>query len=103
MTGYHGRQVVKAGDYLNRSTWELESVAEGGGILPGDESTHYIGLPRPPLVIAGPLMGLAYVIFLPVVFWFAVIYYLVAGIAPGHGEKRVQDAIRSEEPIMRGA
>ena len=76
MTGYHGGQTVKGGFYLKRSTWELESVARGGGNLPGNEETRYSRVPLPAVMAAGPLMGLAYVISLPIVFCLAFGYCL---------------------------
>ncbi len=76
MTGYHGGQIVKGGFYLKRATWELESVAKGGGNLPGNEETRYSRVPLPAVMAAGPLMGLAYVISLPIVFCLAFGYFL---------------------------
>ena len=76
MTGYHGGQIVKGGFYLKRATWELESVAKGGGNLPGKEETRYSRVPLPAVMAAGPLMGLAYVISLPIVFCLAFGYFL---------------------------
>ena len=76
MTDYHGGQVVKKGIYLKYSTWEFESVAGGGGILPGDRETRYISMPLPAVIVAGPLMGLAYLISLPIAFCLAFSYFL---------------------------
>lgn len=67
MTRYYGGQPTKAGFYLNRSTLELEPVAGGGGTLPGDKSVRYVKLPVSAVMMVGPLMGLVYVIFLPLV------------------------------------
>ena len=67
MAGYHGGQTVKGGFYLKRSTWEFESVARGGGVLPGNKKTSYGRLPLPAMMVAGPLMGLAYAISIPAI------------------------------------
>ena len=67
MKGYHGEQEVKGGFYLKHSTWEVEPVARGGGILPGDEEVRYTRLPLPTVMVAGPLAGLVFLIFLPFV------------------------------------
>lgn len=77
MTVYHGGQAVVDGVYLNQSTWELESVAAGGGILPGGEEAQYIKLPLPVVIAGGPLLGLAYIVLLPILFWLAFAYFLV--------------------------
>jgi len=76
MVGYHGGQTVKAGLYLRCSTWELESIAKGGGVLSGNKETYYSSLPLPAVMVVGPLAGLAYVISLPMVFCFAFGYFL---------------------------
>ncbi len=65
MAGYHGGQTVKEGFYLKRSTLEFESVTKGGSILPGGRETRYIRVPLPAVIVAGPLAGLAFIIFLP--------------------------------------
>ncbi len=77
MTVYHGGQIVKGGLYLKRATWELESVANRGGNLPGNEETRYSRVPLPAVMAAGPLMGLAYVISSPIVFCLASSYFFV--------------------------
>ena len=76
MIGYHGGQAVREGFYLKRSIWEYDSVAKGGGILPGNKETRYSRVPLPAVMVAGPLVGLAYVISLPMVFCFAFGYFL---------------------------
>jgi hypothetical protein len=76
MVGYHGGQTVKAGLYLKRSTWELESITSRGGVLSGKKGTYYSKLPLPAVMVAGPLMGLAYIIILPVLFCLASGYFL---------------------------
>ena len=68
MAVYHGGQEVKGGFYLKCSTWEFEAVTRGGGILHGDRGTRYIRVSLPAVMVAGPLVGLAYVISLPLVF-----------------------------------
>lgn len=68
MSGYYGGKVVREGVYLNRSTWKLESIAEEGGILPGNKQMRYSRLPAPVLMVFVPLMGLFYAIFVPVAY-----------------------------------
>lgn len=81
MAGYHGGQTVKEGFYLKRSTLEFESVTKGGSILPGERETHYIRVPLPAVMAAGPMAGLAYVISLPIVLCFAFGYFLTCRVA----------------------
>ena len=81
MAGYYGGQIVKEGFYLNRSTLEFEPIARWSGILPGDKNTRYSRLPLPAVIVAAPLMGLAYVILLPIVCCFAFIYFFIRWVA----------------------
>ena len=76
MIDYHGGQAVSKGYYLKRSTWEFDSVARGGGILPGNKETHYSRVPLPVVVVGGPLMGLAFIIFLPLIGTLGIIGFL---------------------------
>ncbi len=76
MMGYHGGQTVKGGCYLKFSTWEFESVASEGGVLPGNKEIRYSRLPLPVLMIAAPLMGLAYIVFSPTIYCLASVYCL---------------------------
>ncbi len=77
MTGYHGGQAVKEGLYLKRSTLGFEAVTKGGSILPGERETRYSRVPLPAVMVAGPLMGLAYVISSPIVFCLASGYFII--------------------------
>ena len=76
MINYYGGQAVKEGFYLKCSTLECESIARGGSILAGNGETRYIRVPLPIAMMAGPWMGLAYVIFLPILVCFAFVYSL---------------------------
>ncbi len=61
-----GGEKVRKGSYWNFSTGERIHL-EKGGILPGDASVTYLKFHPAMLLIVGPLLGLAYVIFLPVI------------------------------------
>ena len=52
-----------------------------GGILPGDASVTYFKFHPAMLLIVGPLLGLAYVIFLPVIAVAMVVNLLAAALA----------------------
>lgn len=76
MASYHGGQFVREGLYMKRSTWEFESVAKKGGVLIGNKETSYSRLPLPFMMVAGPLMGLAYVLSLPIACCLSLTYSL---------------------------
>jgi len=71
-----GGERVKGGNYWNFSTGERVTI-EAGGVLPGDSSTTYYNVHPAIILLAGPLLGLVYAVFLPFI-GFAVIMQVVA-------------------------
>ena len=65
MTTYKGGETVKAGFYWNRGKWGAEIVPPEGGALPGNEETIYNRIAWPVLLVAAPVMGGAFAMFLP--------------------------------------
>jgi len=59
-----GGERVKGGNYWNFSTGERVTI-ETGGILPGDSSTTYYKAHPAIILLAGPVLGLVYAVFLP--------------------------------------
>lgn len=62
-----GGQWTKAGTYLGVTGGEWVTIPKGGGVLPGKPEARYLRTPLPLLVVLGPLAGLAYIIFLPMI------------------------------------
>lgn len=62
---YYGGDRVQGGVYLNIRTAEFASIPKEGGALPGATPARYIRVPAIAVVFAGPLMGLAFVVLLP--------------------------------------
>ena len=79
MKRYQGNQEVEPGLYFNLSQLSFKSIEEKGP-LPGGEEDVYRRTPVAALLIAGPILGLAFVVFLPFV-GFALLGWLVAGKA----------------------
>jgi hypothetical protein len=75
MANYHGGQMVKAGYYLNRGSMEFTCISRRDGPLPGDSSKSYRRVAAPLVVLGGPVIGLCYVIFMPVISIAAFICY----------------------------
>lgn len=73
MRRYYGGNKVKAGFYWSLQGWETHSIPGKGGILPGAEDTHYYRVPMFLVLFGAPLLGLAYVIFLPFI-GFAMVF-----------------------------
>jgi hypothetical protein len=67
MARYHGNETVKPGFYWNPAKWEITTIEKKGTKLPGDEELNYYRIPLPLVILLGPIMGAAYVIFLPLI------------------------------------
>jgi len=59
-----GGETVGTGTYWNFSTGERVNI-EGRGVLPGDASQSYYKFRPVVILVAGPILGLAYAVFLP--------------------------------------
>lgn len=65
MKEYQGGQWAKGGTYWDFRTGEFITVPGKGGELPAGKEKSYIRAPLGLVIVAGPFMGLLYVIFLP--------------------------------------
>jgi len=65
MTTYSGNSKVKSGYYFSTSTLAVEVISEDGGTLPGASATRYFSVPFPLLFMVLPVIGLAFLMFLP--------------------------------------
>jgi hypothetical protein len=59
-----GGDIVGTGNYWNFSTGERVHM-EDAGILPGDALQTYFKAPPAAILLAGPVLGLVYAVFLP--------------------------------------
>lgn len=87
---FSGGTFVPCGTYLNTKHWEFHGVPPEGEVLEGEDTTYY----KVPLLLVlglGPLIGLAFILFLPV----AVPIVLVYGIG-----KRVTQALREHGTVV---
>jgi len=62
-----GGNRVDGGFYVNRKTFDLVTVNGKMGVLPGGESDLYLKVPTLAMMVAAPLLGASFVIFLPFV------------------------------------
>lgn len=67
MKTYVGGEQVVGGFYWNTRTWEFIPVAKPTGALPGGTDARYFRAPAALVLVLGPLMGLGYFLFLPVI------------------------------------
>jgi len=75
MTTYTGTQEVEPGLFVNTGSLRVTSV-ERRGALPGAATEHYRRVPMLVMLLLAPLLGLAFVIFLPFI-GFAVMLRLL--------------------------
>ncbi len=67
MTTYSGNTSVPSGYYLSTRSFAIEVVPEDGGTLPGASNARYISVPFPALFLVVPVVGLAFLMFLPAI------------------------------------
>ncbi len=64
---YKGGDEVKKGFYGSTRRWAIEMVKTTGDPLPGPADEKYYRLPTVVMLAAAPLIGFAFVIFLPLI------------------------------------
>ncbi len=90
MKTYTGRQTVDAGIYFNTKHFTVESL-DTAGTLKGTELETYRRIPMILMLAAAPILGLAYVMFLPLIGFVMVLHllgtkaYALAGEAATEG------------------
>ena len=86
MTTYGGNSKVKGGYYFSTTTLGVEVIGDEGGTLPGPATTRYVSVPFPLLFVVVPVVGLAFLMFLPFI-GFALAGYAIVRRATGHVSK----------------
>jgi hypothetical protein len=76
MRTYQVGETVKKGYYVNRRSFELLTIEQDGGELQGTVGSRYLRVPWPLLVMLAPVVGGAFVFFLPAIGFAMVLYYL---------------------------
>ncbi len=76
MFRHTGGELTKHGFYWNPRTWQVTLVERQGGVLPGPATERYARVPVLAMLIVAPIMGAAYVIFLPVIGFAMVLEFL---------------------------
>ena len=70
MATFNGNSNVNPGYYLSLKTFGVEVVSEAGGKLPGSSDVKYVAVPFPALFLVVPVIGLAFLMFLPAIGFF---------------------------------
>jgi hypothetical protein len=101
MTTYTGNQIVEPGLYYAVAPLKLTSVDERGP-LPGADTRTYHRVPMLLMLALSPLLGLAFVIFLPFI-GFAMVLRLLVEKAVEAGERAVTQGLRVLRPTWAPA
>jgi len=87
MATFTGNSSVNSGYYLSTKTFAIEVIGNDGGTLPGTSDVKYIAVPFPLLFAVVPVIGLAFLMFLPAIgfalFGKAVAMRLTGSVAEG--------------------
>jgi hypothetical protein len=62
---FKGGDNVKGGFYFNRHDWTMRVAPREGEVLPGGEIAVYYRFPTLMFLVAAPLLGLMFAMFLP--------------------------------------
>jgi hypothetical protein len=100
MTKRTGGTPAKNGFYWNLGKWEMTMVPKQGGILPGGAGDRYLKVPVLALLVAAPLMGAAYAMFLPFI-GFAMLFTFLGKKALAMGRSGAVDAAATMTPDWR--
>ena len=102
MRHYRGTETVEPGLFFNARHLSFTSIDDAGP-LPGRTDEVYRRVPMLALLVAGPLLGLAYVIFLPFI-GFAMVTWLLGvkalHLAGGAARETVRVLRPGWEPSM---
>lgn len=96
MTTYTGNQNVDPGLYFNVKQFRVKSI-ERRGPLPGTEDDTYRRVPMLVMLAMAPLLGLAFVIFLPFI-GFAMVLWLLGDKAAQLATGTATEAVRVLRP-----
>ena len=76
MFRHTGGELTKHGFYWNPRTWQVTLIERQGGVLPGPATERYARVPVLGMLVLAPIMGAAYVMFLPVIGFAMVLDFL---------------------------
>ena len=96
MRTYQGKQDVEPGLYFNTRRYRMESV-DTWGPLPGADEETYCRVPLVVMLAAAPLLGLAFVIFLPLI-GFAMVAWLLGNKVAELAGRTATQAVRVARP-----
>lgn len=104
MFTHKGGHIVKRGTYWKVGAVQSIDLSETG-VLPGNGAATYVRIPLSAMLVAGPIIGLAYVITLPFA-WIAVSLFVLAqrlvNVMAGMANKSTSFGWRPIEAYLAG-
>ena len=73
MTTISAGSQAKAGYYFNIRSWDVHPVAADGERLPGEAGQSWVAIPTAAALMLAPLLGLAFLMFLPFIGFYLTI------------------------------
>jgi len=67
MATFHGNSSVSGGYYFSMTNFNVEVIGNEGGTLPGPAAGRFVRIPFPALFLVVPIVGLAFLMFLPMI------------------------------------
>lgn len=101
MRRYHGNETVEAGIYFNLRELAFRSLDEEGR-LPGDAAATWTRVPAVVLLTVAPLVGLLFVMFLPLV-GFLMLGMVALRWAGEHAAEALEGTVRVLRPAWQPA
>ena len=95
-----GGDTVKGGYYWNPEKWDATFVEGPAGELPGSSSEMYRGIPTLLLLVAAPVMGALFVMFLPFIGIALLLQHITRAAIEAAGEL-VDRVLASLSPAWR--
>ncbi len=87
MATFTGNSSVSSGYYLSTKTFAIEVIGNDGGTLPGPSTVKYVAVPFPLLFAVVPVIGLAFLMFLPAIGFYlfgkAIVMRVTGHVAEG--------------------
>lgn len=83
---YSAGQFVPGGVYWNNKAWDLATISKDGDYLPAGDGVTYYQVPVLLVLALGPLAGLAFILFVPLLVPFLALYAVgrvIASHIPG--------------------
>ena len=96
MTTYRGGDTVQPGFYINLRGLSFEMIDEQPKALPGDSLATYRRVPAVAMLAAAPLIGLAFLVFLPFIG-----IAMVGSVVASKATAVAADAVRAGARVVR--